>query len=77
MKNTNGTISDEIPLIRPSVQVSGITAEYSVGQTPTGEWFALGTLRAQTSQLIIGTGPTETDAIEQLTHNLNNRLLLD
>jgi hypothetical protein len=64
----NPTERKEAPVIR----TSGLLAEYSLGQTPTGEWFALGSVRSETAALsqpawmLVGTGASAEDAIAGL-----------
>lgn len=57
----------------PVIQTDGLTAEYSTGCTPTGEWFALGTIsRAGTARtmpawVVVGTGASAEEAVNSLT----------
>lgn len=56
-----------------------LTAEYSTGRTPTGDYFALGTIRGdedaplRPAWVIIGTGLSEEDAIRHLTRELEHQ----
>jgi hypothetical protein len=67
------TISDMTRREIPSIEVSGWKAEYSTGRTPTGEWFALGTIthsgekRAMPAWVVVGTGTTVDEAVSNLT----------
>jgi hypothetical protein len=50
----------------------GLLAEYSVGKTEAGGWFAIGSVRSVSASLyhpawvIVGTGTTSTDAVAAL-----------
>jgi hypothetical protein len=60
----------------PVIQVEDLSAEYSVGRRPAGDWFALGTVRGESvitsssAWLVVGTGTSEDAAIEHLTVQL-------
>jgi hypothetical protein len=65
----------EAPTQRGGARVlrcSGLLAEYSVGQTPAGVWFALGSVRSATNGLhhpawvIVGTGDSAEEAVAGL-----------
>jgi hypothetical protein len=54
------------------LRTEGLFAEYTTGQRPTGEWFALGTVRSELplrlspAWVIVGTGDTPEAAVSQL-----------
>lgn len=54
------------------LRTQGLLAEYTTGQAPSGEWFALGTVRHEVSDrrqpawMLVGTGRTVEDAISRL-----------
>jgi hypothetical protein len=59
------------------IRTSGLFAEYSVGKTVAGEWFALGSVRPelplenrQPAWMIVGTGQTAEDAVSRLLTEL-------
>lgn len=58
---------------KPTIEVEGLTAQYSTGCTPTGEWFALGTiarngkLKTTPAWVVVGTGTTKEEAVQSLT----------
>jgi hypothetical protein len=60
------------------IRTSGLLAEYTVGQTPKGQWFALGSVRGDTTALkspawmIVGTGSSAEDAVDGLRSQLAN-----
>lgn len=60
------------------IQVADLSAEYSTGQRPDGEWFALGTVRADGVRfdefpwIVVGTGASRDDAVAQLTEKIEN-----
>jgi hypothetical protein len=55
----------------------GLLAEYSVGQTEAGGWFAIGSVRCASASLyhpawvIVGTGTTSDDAVAELRLQLD------
>lgn len=55
------------------IEAAGLTAEYSTGCTPTGEWFALGTIvrepgtTSTPAWVVVGTGASVDQAIQNLT----------
>lgn len=57
----------------PVIHTDGLTAEYSTGCTPTGEWFALGTIcrpgtvRTMPAWVVVGTGESAEAAVHSLT----------
>ena len=57
----------------PVIHTDGLTAEYSTGCTPTGEWFALGTItrqgtaRTMPAWVVVGTGDSAEAAVSNLT----------
>ena len=61
---------------KPKIEVEGLTAEYSTGCTPTGEWFALGTIvreggaKATPAWVVVGTGATMDEAVQNLTSEM-------
>ena len=54
----------------------GLLAEYSIGQTEAGGWFAIGSVRCDSPSLyhpawvIVGTGSTSDDAVAALRSQL-------
>jgi hypothetical protein len=59
------------------IKTSGLLAEYTTGKTVAGEWFALGSVRAETpldarqpAWLIVGTGESAEDAVSRLLTEL-------
>ena len=56
----------------------GLMAEYSVGQTDAGGWFAIGSVRCASASLyhpawvIVGTGITSADAVAALRLELES-----
>jgi hypothetical protein len=54
------------------LRTHGLLAEYSTGQAPSGEWFALGSVRVedesrrQPAWMLVGTGNTVEDAVSRL-----------
>lgn len=63
----------------PFIEADGLTAEYSTGCTPTGEWFALGTItrrgdeRVTPAWVVVGTGSTADEAVNSLTSEIQVR----
>lgn len=63
----------------PFIQADGLTAEYSTGCTPTGEWFALGTItragdqRVVPAWVVVGTGSSADEAVSNLTDEIQAR----
>ena len=60
----------------PILRTKGLLAEYTTGQAPSGEWFALGTVRGETFRLkepawlLVGMGPSREDAVANLADRL-------
>lgn len=58
------------------IETAGLSAEYSTGCTPTGEWFALGTIVRSSGSIstpawvVVGTGTSVEQAIESLTEEI-------
>jgi hypothetical protein len=56
----------------PVIEANGLVAEYSTGRTPTGEWFALGTIvrergvRTMPAWVVAGTGASKEEALNSL-----------
>jgi hypothetical protein len=63
------------------VQIGSVNAEYSTGQRPSGEWFALATLDAPTLptvgrvRLRIATAATPEEAVLRLTQRIESEAL--
>ena len=63
----------------PIIEAEGLIAEYSTGCTPTGEWFALGTItrngeqRVAPAWVVVGTGSTADEAVDSLMHEIEIR----
>lgn len=61
------------------IESAGLTAEYSTGCTPTGEWFALGTIVRDVGAIsmpawvVVGTGASVEDAIQNLTYEIGTQ----
>ncbi|MBA2454894.1 MAG: hypothetical protein H0V47_17140 [Chloroflexia bacterium] len=61
------------------IETSGLTAEYSTGCTPTGEWFALGTIVREVGKtsmpawVLVGTGTSVEDAIQNLSNEIGTQ----
>jgi hypothetical protein len=55
----------EVPVLR----TQGLLAEYTTGRAPSGEWFALGTVRSEIplpsppAWILVGTGRSAEDAV--------------
>jgi hypothetical protein len=51
------------------LRTAGLLAEYTTGQAPSGEWFALGSVRreqtlpGQPAWILVGTGSSSDDAV--------------
>lgn len=66
----SGSAQDRTPAI---IETAGLRAEYSTGCTPTGEWFALGTIVCNIGTIsipawvLVGTGANAAEAIQSLT----------
>ncbi|RIK41406.1 MAG: hypothetical protein DCC58_12565 [Chloroflexi bacterium] len=60
----------------PVIRTKGLLAEYTTGTRPSGEWFALGTVRsddetfARPAWLIVGTGQSQEAAVASLFDRL-------
>lgn len=73
----------EATMLQPDrvIRTSGLLAEYTTGQAPSGEWFALGSVRAeidterQPAWMIVGTGETVEDAVSGLLSQLEREAL--
>lgn len=58
------------------LRTKGLFAEYSTGQSPSGEWFALGTVRSelpgrdQPAWMLVGTGDSVDAAISTLLRQM-------
>lgn len=58
------------------LRTRGLLAEYSTGQAPSGEWFALGSVRSEVplmgppAWILVGTGPSAEDAVGGLMREL-------
>ena len=58
------------------LRTRGLLAEYTTGQAPSGEWFALGTVRSEIAipsppaWILVGTGPSAEDAVGGLMAEL-------
>ncbi len=67
-------LGDDAPVLRSL----GLLAEYSVGQTEAGAWFAIGSVRCASDSLyhpawvIVGTGATSADAVAALRLELES-----
>jgi hypothetical protein len=63
----------------PVIEADGLVAEYSTGRTPTGEWFALGTIvrdrgmRTMPAWVVVGTGESMEEALESLTLEIRSQ----
>jgi hypothetical protein len=64
----------EVPVLR----TQGLLAEYTTGQAPSGEWFALGTVRSEIplpsppAWILVGTGRSAEDAVGGLLLELES-----
>ena len=71
---TGATELREIPILR----TRGLLAEYTTGQAPSGEWFALGSVRSEIplpgppAWILVGTGQSPEDAIGGLLLELES-----
>jgi hypothetical protein len=60
------------------LRTKGLLAEYTTGQAPSGEWFALGTVRSELplvsppAWVLVGTGSSAEDAIGGLMIKLES-----
>jgi hypothetical protein len=60
----------------PVLQIGTLTAEYSAGMTPAGEWFALGSLYIDDvsnqipATILVGTGRSPESAVDSLRAEL-------
>lgn len=60
------------------LRTKGLLAEYSTGRSPSGEWFALGTVRSelpgrdQPAWMLVGTGETADDAVSTLQRQMES-----
>lgn len=56
----------------PVLRTQGLLAEYTTGQAPSGEWFALGSVRSEIplssppAWILVGTGRSAADAVDGL-----------
>lgn len=71
-------VSNGSATTRPNViKAAGLAAEYSTGCTPTGEWFALGTilregtLTSMPAWVVVGTGTTRDEAVSNLATEIS------
>ena len=61
------------------IEAAGLVAEYSTGCTPTGEWFALGTIvreagaRAMPAWVVVGTGTSVEEAVQGLAAEIETQ----
>lgn len=61
------------------IETAGLRAEYSTGCTPTGEWFALGTIvrnvgtMSMPAWVLVGTGVTVDEAVQSLTNAIGSQ----
>jgi hypothetical protein len=64
--------NDTLDRRAPVIETDGLVAEYSTGCTPTGEWFALGTIvsergtRTMPAWVVVGTGTSMEEAVDSL-----------
>jgi hypothetical protein len=60
------------------LQSRGLLAEYTTGQAPSGEWFALGSVRSEVplttppAWILVGTGPSAEEAVGGLMLELES-----
>ena len=60
----------------PVLRTRGLLAEYTTGQAPSGEWFALGSVRSELTLpnppawILVGTGRSAEDAVGGLLTEL-------
>ena len=60
------------------LRTRGLLAEYTTGQAPSGEWFALGSVRSETplitppAWILVGTGRSAEDAVGGLMLELES-----
>lgn len=60
------------------LRTRGLLAEYTTGQAPSGEWFALGSVRSEVplitppAWILVGTGPSAEDAVGGLMIELES-----
>lgn len=65
----------------PVVRSRGLLAEYAIGKRTAGDWFAVGTVREeggayrQPAWIIVGTGPSEEGAVDDLRDRLDEEAL--
>ncbi len=61
------------------LRTRGLLAEYTTGRAPSGEWFALGSVRgeppvsAPPAWILVGTGPSAEDAVGGLLIELETK----
>jgi hypothetical protein len=75
MTNHGGVLISDTAQDRPAnvIEADGLTATYSTGCTPSGEWFALGTIardagvRTTPAWVVVGTGASSDEAVRSLT----------
>lgn len=64
------------------LRTNGLFAEYTMGRAPSGEWFALGSVRSEQplalrpAWVIVGTGSTAEDAVGRLQSELETQAQL-
>jgi hypothetical protein len=63
------------------LRTRGLLAEYTTGQAPSGEWFALGSVRSELpltsppAWILVGTGRSVEDAVSGLLTQLETEAL--
>lgn len=63
------------------IRTRGLLAEYTTGQAPSGEWFALGSVRSEMTLpsppawILVGTGRSAEDAVGGLLMELETEAL--
>lgn len=80
MPETSQSPEGETPEQRPTaiLRTKGVFAEYTTGRAPSGEWFALGSVRSEVDRmlspglLLVGVGPSPEDAIGGLLNELES-----
>ncbi|MGE3845148.1 MAG: hypothetical protein AB7I50_26610 [Vicinamibacterales bacterium] len=64
-----------------TLRSKGLLAEYTTGQAPSGEWFALGSVRSELpltsppAWILVGTGRSVEDAVSGLLTQLETEAL--
>lgn len=79
MKNARSSDAVTIePRTARILRTKGLLAEYTTGQAPSGEWFALGTVRSEVklafppAMILVGTGSSADDAVGGLLLELES-----